>query len=176
MTTNEQSLEARARRAYELGRARLALPAIALVVGLAAVSLLCCPAPGITLAIAGVLASASAVFLWRGGPVGRAVWPGLLAGALPFTLPLIAHFTHFCFGGTCLLLPTLCIGGGMLAGLGIGLWLARRSAVSLAAATLITALCGSMGCVLMGGAGVAGMLLGILAGATPVILVARARA
>jgi hypothetical protein len=170
-------LEQRARRAYELGRIRNALPVLALIVPATALSLSCCPLPGASLVCGGLLSALCVGLLWYGRAPGRAVWPGLATGLLPFLTPLALHATgHACAPGDCALMPAACVSAGLLAGALLGFVLTRfpeNRRPSLFAAAVVAALAGSLGCVLMGASGVAGMSAGLVAGAAPVLLVLR---
>lgn len=169
--------ERRARRAYELGRLKSAVPVLAVVVPATALSLTCCPVPGVSIACGVALSLVAIALLWYGRAPGRAVWPGLLAGTIPFLAPLTVELTgHACIGGTCTMMPAACIGAGLVAGVLLGVYLARVRGdrrPSVLAAALVAALAGSLGCVMMGGAGIAGMSLGLVAGAAPAIAVLR---
>lgn len=178
MALTEQELALAARRAYERGRVRLALPVLAFVVPVTAIAMLGCNLPAITAVNGGLLAVIASAFVWRGGPLGRAVWPGLLAGFLPFALPLVVRVAGHAHA-ECTMLPWACGGGGLVGGVLLGFGVlqthARRLPTFLAAA-LIAALTGTMGCVLLGFAGIGGMALALVAGATPVVIARRARA
>lgn len=176
MSTTE--LESRARRTYEIGRVRDASATLVVVAPLTAFSLVGCGTPAATIALGALLAVAAVAFAWRGQSLGHAVWPGLLAGIVPFTVPFLCRVTgHACFGGACLLLPLACIGGGIAAGIALGLHLARANRLaSIPAAALLAALAGSLGCALVGIGGVGGMVVGLSLGAAPVAVLVSRRA
>jgi hypothetical protein len=173
-------LRSRARLAYERGRLAhgaqalwLALPMLLIGLAVNGGTLLSCSA--------GVAMIALAVGLrWRGGTVGRAVMPALIAGLPPLVLPLwMRAGGHCCMGGMCWSLCMVgCIVGGAFAGLMVGLASAaerEQRGAFLLSATAIAGLAGVLGCTMAGSAGMAGMALAVLATSWPVALLARAR-
>jgi len=172
-------LRHRARRAYELGRARLGAKAAgaALLIAAAAVAL------GRPLELTALLCAGLAVLVaalaFRGGASGRAVRAGLLAGTGAMLLP-VALMTAGCsmFGPACMrfCLPSCVVAGGAM-GAGLALFAAREEHGArefLLAGAAVAAVTASFGCTLGGAAGVFGMALGTVAAGTPVWLVARA--
>jgi hypothetical protein len=179
MAVNEQTLmlEGRARRAYEAGRLRSALRLAPFVV-LAAVAAVACGRPmTLALAVGGVLLPLSVGLSFAGRAPGRAVVPGLLAGGAALVMPLlVATVGHACFGPACmsLCLPA-CVVGGAIAGAVIArtATVQGRDPAFLAPALAIAALTGSLGCTISGAAGVIGMLAGVVAAGTPLLVAAR---
>jgi hypothetical protein len=177
MAAGELSLEARARRAYELGRLRAALRLAPFVLVAAAAAIGCGRPLPVTCAVAVPLLLLSVGLAYAGGSPGRAVYHGLLAGAAPLAAPLLmATVGHTCFGPACasLGLPA-CILGGSLAGVVIARTTARQDAdlPFVLAALAVAALTGSLGCTIAGAAGVLGMLAGVILAGTPVLVAAR---
>ncbi len=178
MAVSEDLLIHRARRAYERGRLEVGLRTAAWVAPMVAVSLVTCGHPGATLLTGVALVTLVTTLVARGGEGSRGVRRGLLAGIVPLLLPVVVHVMgHPCHGnGPCLLFPTTCIGGGVLAGLGLCL-LTRgrlpRGLGALAPSFATAFLAGSLGCVLMGLGGVVGMIAGMAVGATPLLWVPR---
>jgi hypothetical protein len=179
MATGEPDprLEARARRAYELGRLRAALRLAPLVLAAAGAAIVCGRPLPMTCALAVALLLLSVGLAYAGGSAGRAVYPGLLAGAAPLAAPLLmATVGHACFGPACasLGLPA-CILGGSLAGVVIARTTARRDAdlPFVLGALAVAALTGALGCTIAGAAGVLGMLAGVVVGGAPVLAAAR---
>jgi hypothetical protein len=172
---------ARTRRAYELGRLRLGLWAALPVIPMAALSLLVCRRPQLTLA-AGLALFALAVGLgMRGQVYGRALRPGLWAGSVPLILPAVLRTGgHACIGGACWSLCMIgCIGGGVLAGVAIGLTSAAQEkdrGAFLLVAIVVACLAGMLGCAMAGVSGIAGMAIAIAAAPLPVVVAVRARA
>lgn len=167
MTVAETALAARARRAYERGRLSWALPRAAEAIAVAAVALLGCPAPGRPAACAAALGVALAVCLWRGGAWARGARLGFLAGLAPCWLPAAVRLGYASCDRICPVLPAVCLAGGLVAGLLLG-WLGLRlqGGRRFWLAALGTAvLAGAVGCLPAGLAGLAGMSLGLLAGA-----------
>ena len=110
----DPGLEARARRAYELGRLRAALRLAPLVLAAAGAAIVCGRPFPMTCALAVALLLLSVGLAYAGGSAGRAVYPGLLAGAAPLAAPLLmATVGHACFGPACasLGLPACILGG-----------------------------------------------------------------
>ncbi len=173
----KERLRARARWAYELGRLRGALPAALYVLPVVALSVPFGARPAVSVGAGAVLLALVVGLSWRGQVWARAVLPGLLAGLVPLVLPLLLRARgHFCFGGGCWPLCMLaCIGGGLIAGVAVGLASAaeqeRRGAFLLAAASL-AGLSGVLGCALVGAAGLSGMLLAVLVSCVPAAMVA----
>jgi hypothetical protein len=177
MATNDLVLLARARRAYELGRLRSALRIAPFALAAAAVALTSGRPLALTAALTCVLLALATGFLYRGGIAGRAVGPGLLAGAAALAMPLLmATFGHACFGPACMKLGLpACIAGGVLAGFVIARAAAREQPDLrfVAAAAAIAASTGSLGCTIAGVAGVLGMLAGTVCAGVPVLIAAR---
>src|SRR5579864_4168686 len=178
MTVAENDLAACARGAYERGRRRWALARGAAAAAVAAVALAGCPAPAAPAACAVGLGVLVAACLWRGGAWARGARLGFLAGLAPCLLPAAARAIRICNGSMCLTLPTVCLTGGVVAGLLLA-WMGlrppgrgdRRFWLAAAAAAILA---GATGCFTAGLAGVGGMALGLLAGAAAPVLAARA--
>ena len=165
-------LRLRARRAYESGRLGSALLRSVWLVPAAFLSLLCCSSPRVIVASAAALTAAVTFCLWRGQGWGRGVRPGLLAGAIPMIAPAVASLGgHHC-GSACNLYSTVCLLAGAAGGLALAaLAPAPRESrgIPLLSACLIAGLAGSVGCLIFGLIGVAGMAAGLVAGALPVM-------
>lgn len=167
----------RVRRAYELARLRAALlrslPALFLFAVLAVEG----ASSGRLVAAVGVYATAVlAQFL--GQSAALAVAPSLLFGLVPFTIVRIAESSgHVCLGGQCIswCLPA-CLIGGLVGGALVALRgrsAPDRTAYLLTAVGLV-GLSGVLGCSCAGGAGMAGIGLGVLVGTTvPMLASAR---
>jgi hypothetical protein len=168
----------KARSAYELGRARHALLG-AWPVPLAVLAALRWNSSFAWLVTLGTLLLVTVVVLrWRGQELGRAVTPGLIAGIAPLLIPAL---TFHCVGGCvdCCAPSGIswcqasCLGAGVLAGAFVGFRAAQFGAGRprfLLAALAVTAATGTLGCLLGGALGVAGMVAGIAAGTLPVLL------
>jgi hypothetical protein len=179
MDATLHALESRARRAYEWGRLRSALPRVApvLLVILAAALATSQPVPvsalGAALVVMGVLS------LWRGQGYQRGLAPGVLVGLLPLAAATCAaRMAHAPGAVDCLALCVgVCAAGGAMAGLAVGTWALRRAAspstwVTASGAALLT---GAMGCVCVGAMGVAALGLGFLAAGAPLLALAAVR-
>src|SRR5688572_25313823 len=126
----ERELMAKARRAYERGRLRRGLRAAAPAGLLSALSLPLSENPAISALIGLAAVLFASELARRGGPPGRAVGPGIRAGAGPLLLPLAVGLYEWLTGCAscgdhalaCLL---ACVGGGLWAGLVLGAEAAR---------------------------------------------------
>ncbi|HYV86431.1 MAG TPA: hypothetical protein VFB49_11010 [Patescibacteria group bacterium] len=179
MDVADAILAARARRAYETGRLGSAASRALPLLPLACLPILCCPDPARSIACGVALVAVVTCCLWRGEALRRGVRPGLIAGGVPLMIPVVAQATgHLCGIGRCLIDPTICIVAGVAGGIALGVFAPRpREAhgIPLVTASLIAGLTGSVGCWMYGLVGVAGMVVGLLAGAAPVLAVRRAR-
>ena len=167
MVPNEGQLLARALNRYERSRFKLAV--------LAAMPSLLLPAIAFTvggrLAFSATLGvgiwGAVVLLAWRGREWGMSVPLGLLAGAVPLSLALLAQtIGHVCTpqGCTTFCVP-MCAAGGAIAGLVIAA-AARRSPaplVTLGCGAALSLAVGSMGCACVGAAGMLGMGAGLVA-------------
>jgi len=174
------ALLARARFAYERGRMLHGLQASWLAVPMVALSLTMAPRPELSLGAGGLLLVLAVGLRFRGGPSGRAVFPALLAGLAPLLMPLLMRAGgHCCVAGACWPVCMIgCIVGGASAGLMIGFTsvLEREGRGQfLISATVIAGLSGVLGCAVVGAAGMAGMLLAVVAASWPVAMLSRAR-
>lgn len=155
----DESLRARARRAYEAGRARSALRVALPTAAIALIAAVVGRAAGWALAFGGALFLTTALFAWRGQDFGRGARVGVLAGILPFVAIVSVHLgiLHTCTGGHCysVCLAT-CVAAGTLAGLGVGVFVARTAHPVWAwvSAAAVTALTGALGCAYLGAPGV----------------------
>jgi len=158
-----------------VGRLRTALPAIVFAaVPMVGLSVALCDRP---LASAGCGSALVAVLLaaaWRGQWFARGARAGLVAGLGPLLLPMATCF-HLCAGGICLLVPTACVLAGLVGGAALGVHARHRVPTGpdaggyLFAALTVAALVGSLGCVIAGASGVAGMVVGLAFGTVPVL-------
>jgi hypothetical protein len=179
---NPASLRGRARRALEVGRVWLGLQRALIALPVAAIALSGCRGQ-VSLAVGGavLLFAAALGFSWRGGPLGRAVWPGVLAGAPPLVIPLLFRALPGggCAGGACLLhCVGLCVAGGVIGGVMLGMWAARRSerrTEHLVAAAVVASLTGLGGCAFGGLSGAAAMVAALAAISAPVAFFAPVR-
>jgi hypothetical protein len=178
MEKNE--LYARARRAYELGRAMVASKAVLAAAVLAAVAVALGRSPAQIAVVTLCLVPLAGVLAYRGRAAGRAVLPGLVAGGAAMLLPLgVVAAGDAWLGIDCMryCLPA-CVVGGALAGAAIASLAAAEQDGErefLLAGVSLAALAASLGCGLAGTAGLAGMTIGALVAGTPVWLLAHAR-
>jgi hypothetical protein len=116
---------------------------------------------------AGLLVVLVAALVHRGGALGRAAPVGLLAGLVPFGVPVLVQ-GNVCglVAGSC---AAWCLAACTGAGAAAGGWLGARSAREpdgaawLAAGLGVAACCGAMGCVCAGASGVLAMLVAAVA-------------
>jgi hypothetical protein len=169
-------LAARARRAYELGRLRTALPVALFAVPPAAVALRICGGGAVTIGLAVLLAAALVAAHWRGEEAAKGAGAGLLAGAFAFLVPVVANGTGLCPLSASPLMLALCCGGGVASGGVLALCALRRptrAPLYLLAGGVVAVLTGGLGCLLAGFAGLAGVTAGIALGMTPSLALAR---
>jgi hypothetical protein len=173
-------LQRRARRAYEWGRLRAAVPGAMHAVGLTVLALVLEHRLKPSLLLVGSLLVLGCLGLgWWGRQWGRAVAPGLLAGLIPLLLPFVVSGAgHVCYTGGCraFCLAT-CVGGGLAAGAFLSFASLRihegRERFLLASGAVAT-LCGALGCILYGLSGVLGLVAGLALVSTPVLVLRRA--
>ena len=170
-------LAARARRAYEIGRARWALQIGWVVLALVAVSFVLVGRSTVTALIGAALLATAAALRWRGGTVSAAVRVGFAAGLMPFALlvALKCGAGAFCSLGVCMAhCSHFCGLGGLAAGVLLAVRArghADRVVDFLAAGSAVAALTGMRGCVVGGLSGVGWMLVGELAATVPAFAV-----
>jgi hypothetical protein len=177
------SLEARARRAYELGRLRAGLARAAWLIPIVALSILWRGRPADALALGALVAAVVAAFHWAGGTLARAVVPGLVAGLPPVILPLLLR----CCGNTACpemawddpqlrVMAIACLASGAAAGAVVAWWASRLEegrAGAAAAAGILAIAVGALGCSVIGTAGLAGLVAGLLVAGGPAVVLAR---
>lgn len=161
--TETAQLQAAARRAYELGRLRHALRLLWVVLPLACVGLAFGAAPEALVCLTTLLVVAGSWLRWKGGKVGPAVLPGVLAGSLPLAAAPLAV-------GCCTMPVQAAVALGLVAAIS-GAALAARARhrgatallISLGVALTTACLsCASNGAVMVGSATV-GLLAGSIA-------------
>jgi hypothetical protein len=152
----------RVRRAYELGRLRAALPWALVPLALSLLSCTCCAERSFVMLFGASLAGMLVLARWRGGVWAAAAPVGLGGGVLAWLAPF-----------ACPIAP-VCAAAAFVVGIGIGL-LARtragRRVEFLLAASLMAALGGAMGCLVLGLAGLGAAALALAIGAVPTALV-----
>jgi hypothetical protein len=170
----ESALEAEARRSYEWGRLVWGSKRAVVVTALSGLALLSCTNLAATAGCVVLLALLVTALLWRGQEFAEGVRPGLLAGLVPFVLPLASQASgYFCSATVCLVLPTVCVAVGIVGGAALGVQGRRPFLAHLGfwiSAFSVTAAFGSVGCLMAGLAGIAGLAVGLLVGAAPVLV------
>lgn len=183
MSTDDDTLIARATRAYERARLRRsfvhAVPSLGLFAVLVVESVL---AGGVrdpsAIAASLVMFATSVLALHLGQGAAAAVFPSLLFGLVPFVIVRVAESSgHVCLGEACVswCLPA-CLIGGVVGGALVGVRGRRerdRVGYGLTAITLVF-LSGAIGCRCSGSAGLVGIALGAITGATVPWLASRA--
>ena len=175
MNTGAEHLKARARRAYERGRLRRALPIAVAIPPVASLGFVQCVEPLASVLCAVALALLVAALLYRGLDWGRGARAGLVAGMAPFAFPIVIEALGS--PALCELLPWFCAAGGVCAGLILASRrraLVERPSIYWIAAALVAALAGAVGCLIAGAAGLLGLGAGLAIGAAPALVLARA--
>jgi len=152
--------------AYRRGRrARVLVELVPVIIYVAVLGLVSGLRPQVIAAMAFALLLAI-VGLWRGQGMGRAVYPGMLVGLVPFACSFAGgRLGHVCTGDTCVsLCMPLCALGGAVAGLLVARAVRRDPSTVLALGMGSLALAvGSLGCPHAGLTSLTAMGLGILA-------------
>ncbi len=166
---NLEHLRARGLWAYETGRVRMASRIALIVIPVAVICLLETRARE-ACGCASVLLLGLAIWLrWRDRKGTEAVTTGLLAGSIPLAAGVILARLGLRCGADGS--ASLCLGLSVLVGLGAGVVIAVREARrrerfwSWFTAGAVAALAASLGCVRLGVLGVAGVVVGMAAGA-----------
>ena len=162
-TPDLEQLEQKSRGAYERVRMKRALRVLGIVLPLVLVSLCACATPHLSSGIGVVLSLVTVGFLWRGEAWGRSVSPGLKAGAIAFSVPLIMHTMGYCCRYN--IETTICLVSGLVAGIGVsmfGMRVERDRTKLLLGASAIAALTGALGCVALGIGGALGVAGGVM--------------
>lgn len=168
-------LRERARAAYEQGRRRLGLRQGLLVLPIGALAVWhgsFLEQGPIALLVFGLVAA----FAWRGGALGRAIWPGLLGGTVAFGLPMLATLSGLAplgCGAT-----TGCLSAAMAGGLGAGICIGRLAGPkrTMLAALAIAGGLAALSCLPLGASALiaAGAAAGVSAPVTRWLVPARA--
>ncbi len=179
MPRNErEALADRARRAYELGRLRSQLPWAMLALAPLFLSLqFSRGATGTVVGTCALLALLILFLRWRGRQYGQGVLPGLGAGLLAISVPILACSSGLCPARPSSLLLALCVGGGILAGAVVTLRALSTQCCNipfLLAAASVAAVTASPTCAVAGASGILGMVLGLAIASSPVLVLARA--
>lgn len=168
-----KAIQRRLRRSYEWARVRRALLGVSPLALAVAVAVCVSHRPEFVLTLGVLALFVGAGFLWYGREPQRALVPGVVAGAVPLTLALVANQVHTCGADGCgtWCVPA-CVLGGVVAGLSVAsVGNARKAGPWFwVAASSMALLTGAMGCACVGYAGVAGLALGFGAGMVPGVL------
>jgi hypothetical protein len=174
MAFTPDQLRARARRAYELGRLRIAIPWAILTacVGLLETAVTSAGVFGIAMSLLAAVTTVGCV--WYGRQVGRGVWPGIWVGSLAMMLALVAWAcaSRGSVGFLECRLP--CVIAGILITAGAvhrsrGLDAGSGALATLLATVAIATPLALIACVGVGLGGVLGLLAGLALGGTPLV-------
>jgi hypothetical protein len=156
-----------ARRAYERSRIGVSLRAGAFLAVLCSASALIGTQVATALSVSAAMMVAVTFMRFYGRSLARAVLPGALLGAIPFTLAMASKaYGHVCTGSGCMSLcvPACTLGGAVV---GAALVLTARSEPKRTSYLLgggaLALLVGALGCSCVGYGGLLGMLSGMLA-------------
>ena len=170
----EARLERRARWAYELGRAAWASHALLLVLPLLLVARWVGRPSGLVFILGGAVATIAFGGAMVHHRYSRAVLAGVLASLPAFALPVIIRSLGIVRLGPMTLDP--CIPASIAAGILAGAYLAARTVAEKhrpsywLVAALVAAPLGTLGCSVVGGAGVIGLVAGLAVGTLPLVL------
>jgi hypothetical protein len=160
-----------ARRSYELAHVRAALRAIAFAALPVTIAFAIHGVTMPTAFLAGALALTIAVFAWSGGAWRRGARSGVLAGLPPLVAPVVVfslspHHCSRCADPLAWLCVAACFGVSSL----VGIVVAHRAQRDVsprtfaAAASLVAAMIGFLGCGMTGLGGAIGIVLGVVVG------------
>jgi hypothetical protein len=175
----EAQLERRGRWAYELGRAAWASHALLLVAPLALVARLIGRPAELVLAVGGGLAVFGFALALLHDRYARAVLAGFLAGLPGLAIPVIVRSLGIVRLGETALDP--CLPASFISGILAGVFVSLRAVDEKhrlsywLAAAVTAAAAGALGCSVVGGTGVLGLMAGIASGTAPVLLRRRPR-
>jgi hypothetical protein len=177
-----EKLEARARRAHERGRLRVAFRVIPIVVGMALLPIALGPGSIVAAGIAGLLLVVSVALRWQSAEGARAVRAGLTLGAVPMVAGLITSATS----GLCTperslsLCGSVCLMTVVLAGTGTSMVARRANGPTRmrywTRVGLVASLTTALGCAGLGVSGLAAVLAALVIAAGVAWLPLRQRA
>ena len=157
------SVKSQARKAYEIARIKMALPFGLIVIPLIYLSCVTCGSDKIPLTIGSILLFSVIIFKWRGLAFGKSVMPGLIAGAVAFSIPLLMHILEICCRNN--LEVFFCVASGIFGGLVLSRLIVGqkedRSKV-LIFSLCISGLTATLGCASLGISAVFGLLLALI--------------
>ncbi len=165
----------RARRAYELGRVRVAVPWSILIaaVGLLSSRLTGAGAFGVSMAL---LSAAIAAFcVWYGREPGRGVFPGLWVGTVAMSLALVAWVCGARGGGGFVECQLPCVLAGLLISAGAAHNARRTAGPRVVPATLLATVAIAtpltlIACVGAGVGALVGLAIGLAVGGAPAVV------
>jgi hypothetical protein len=172
-------LARRGRGMYELGRARWASHVLLFILPLVLVARAIGRPTMLVLAIGAALVVLAFALALAHDRYARAVLAGVLSGLPALAVPLLLRGTGAGWLGGATVDP--CLPASFLSGILAGVFVSLRAVderhhvAFWVAAVCVAALTGTLGCSVAGGAGVLGLLAGVVAGTAPVVLRAEMR-
>lgn len=148
------------KRVYEFARLKVALRFGLLVLPLIAISCLTCGEKLAPVLIGLLLLLTVVAFKWRGLEYGKSVTPGLVAGTIAFSVPLVLHLLEICCRNN--LEIVFCMISGAFGGFVLGRLLPAKSkhrVKTLVLAIFVSGLTAALGCASLGAGAVAGLFL-----------------
>jgi hypothetical protein len=179
MAPTEADLERRMRAVVELGRLAWASRMLLLILPLLFVARWIGRPASLLWPVGGALTFLACGLAFVHLRYQRAAVAGIAAGLPALLLPWVFQFAgEICLGGKCLdpCVPSCLVAGAIAGGL-VALRAVReeRHWSFWLAALAVTALLGTLGCSVAGGAGVVGLFAGVVAGSAPVLVRAELR-
>ena len=149
---NSDQIKLQAKKAYERGRLIAASKYLWFVLPVVLIALCTCGSAELPLIIGCALAVAVVALKWRGEEYGSSVGPGLLAGAVAFSIPLVLHILELCCHSN--LEVFFCTLSGILGGIILGIQISKSKRPhkirTLGFAILVAALTATLGCLSLG--------------------------
>ncbi len=146
---DREDLLQRVSHAYEVGRWKMAVRVLAIVVPVAILCIALSGRPVVSLGLAVLLGASVVVLRWRNRQGLRVANVGLTAGILPLTAGLLISQVGIASPVVCM---TLCVGSGLLAGLWAGYALGgtRTGAIDWVTVGVVAIVTAFLGCIDLG--------------------------
>lgn len=149
---NSDQIKIQAKKAYECGRFIAAAKYLWFVLPIFLIALCTCGSAELPLIIGCILAISVVALKWRGEEYGFSVGPGLIAGAIAFSIPLILHVLEICCQNN--LEVFFCTVSGILGGGILGFLVSKSKRPhkmrALGFAIAVASLTASLGCISLG--------------------------
>lgn len=146
---NSSQLKLQAKKAYELGRLKAAFKFLWVIVPVVVLSACTCGEVGLPLIVGCVLGLTVVALKWRGEEYGFSVGPGLLAGVVAFSIPLVMHLLGICCRTNLEIVFCAISGilGGIIVGRVVGKSNRKHRITSLLVGLLIAGITAVLGCI-----------------------------